>query len=304
VDLQHRWESVVVPPTIFLEAAEESMTKPSRPALRYYGGKWRIAPWIVSHFPPHLNYLELCGGAGSVLLHKPRSKLETFNDIDQQVNFFQALRDQTDELMRVLKLTPWSRTEYYQSHQLTDDPVENARRFFVLSWQSLHGATQWSRSGWRVQKHADGRSTCAPRDGWDIDHLYQVAERFRGVQIEHMDALELFQRGYDSPETLTYFDPPYVSAVRSRTDRYKYEVGDDYHAQAAEVLREAKGYVIVSGMASPLYAELYEAHGWKRVETDSRGNSASMRIEALWLNPRTVQALENSIMELPLFSTL
>lgn len=279
---------------------------PSRPALRYYGGKWRIAPWIVSHFPSHLNYLELCGGAASVLLHKPRSKLETFNDIDQQVvNFFQVLRDQPDELMRVLKLTPWSRVEYYQSHHPpTGDPVENARRFFVLSWQSIHGATQWTRSGWRAQKHADSRSTCAPRDGYDIDHLYQVAERFQGVQLECMDALELFGRGFDSPETLTYFDPPYESAVRSRTDRYKHEVDDDYHVQAAEALREAEGYVVVSGVASALYAELYEVHGWKRVETDSRGNSASVRIEALWLNPRTVQALEDSIKELPLFSTL
>ena len=36
---------------------------PKRPALRYYGGKWNLAPWIISHFPKHLNYVEPCGGA-------------------------------------------------------------------------------------------------------------------------------------------------------------------------------------------------------------------------------------------------
>jgi hypothetical protein len=24
-----------------------------RPALRWYGGKWRLAPWIIRHLPPH-----------------------------------------------------------------------------------------------------------------------------------------------------------------------------------------------------------------------------------------------------------
>ena len=71
------------------------------PALKYYGGKWALAPWIISHFPPHINYLEPCGGAASVLLQKPPSKLETYNDIDNHVvNFFQVLRDSPRKLIR------------------------------------------------------------------------------------------------------------------------------------------------------------------------------------------------------------
>ncbi len=30
----------------------------TRPALRWYGGKWRLAPWIISHLPAHDAYCQ------------------------------------------------------------------------------------------------------------------------------------------------------------------------------------------------------------------------------------------------------
>ena len=93
------------------------------PPLKYYGAKWRLAPWIISHFPPHTHYIEICGGAGGVLLRKERGKLETYNDIwDSVVNFFRVLRDNSDELIRKIELTPWARTEYLAHLEPTDDP--------------------------------------------------------------------------------------------------------------------------------------------------------------------------------------
>lgn len=115
---------------------------PKRPALRYYGGKFNLAPWIISHFPEHKSYVEPCGGGASVLLQKQRSELETYNDIDGNVvNFFRVLRDQPEELIKKIWLTPWARTEYEMAYQKCDDDIEKARRFYMACWM---------RQAWRT----------------------------------------------------------------------------------------------------------------------------------------------------------
>lgn len=89
-------------------------TGPTRPIMRYYGGKWRLAPWIIQHFPPHLVYVEPFGGAGSVLLQKPRSRGEIWNDLAGEiVNVFRVLRNRKKaaELERTLRLTAFARAE-------------------------------------------------------------------------------------------------------------------------------------------------------------------------------------------------
>ncbi len=42
--------------------------EPRRPLVRYHGGKWKLAPWIIRHLPQHRVYVEPYGGAGTVLL--------------------------------------------------------------------------------------------------------------------------------------------------------------------------------------------------------------------------------------------
>src|SRR5690606_29888203 len=104
-----------------------------RPALRYHGGKWRLAKWIISHFPQHRIYTEVFGGGGSVLLQKQRCYAEVYNDKwDIVVNVFQVLRDNPEQLRRALELTPFSRTEFNTCGDVDlaaiTDPVEKARQ--------------------------------------------------------------------------------------------------------------------------------------------------------------------------------
>lgn len=270
---------------------------PKRPALRYYGGKWRLAPWVISHFPPHTNYVEPCGGAASVLLQKPPSPLETYNDLDfRLVNFFQVLRNRPDDLLRAIRLTPWSRAEFERCRVESSDPLENARRWWVLCWQSI------SKVGgsWRSMYDYDKRPRSAALDGVEIDHLYQVAERLKMVQIEQRDALLVIEQ-YDNAQTLTYFDPPYLPVTRVNRCYYDLDVDEMFHIDAAKLLLKAKGMVVVSGYKSGLYAELYEDRGWKRVDSPTVATNGSKRVESLWLSPRTAEALQQSVRQLGMF---
>ena len=84
-----------------------------RPLLRYHGGKWLLAPWIISHFPAHRVYVEPFGGAASVLIRKERSYAEVYNDLDSEVvNLFRVLRAQPDDLVHAIELTPFARDEF------------------------------------------------------------------------------------------------------------------------------------------------------------------------------------------------
>ncbi|HEU6454125.1 MAG TPA: DNA adenine methylase, partial [Roseateles sp.] len=185
----------------------------ARPALRYHGGKFRLAPWIISFFPQHQVYVEPFGGAASVLLQKPPAKAEVYNDIaDEIVNVFRVLRDPAlaARLARLVELTPFARAEFDLSYQPSEDPVEQARRTIIRSFMG-HG------SGAVYTKHATGfrtgvrgsRNQSAAGDllSWP-EAVPMFVERLRGVSIESRDALYLMART-DGPGTLFYVDPPY-----------------------------------------------------------------------------------------------
>src|SRR5687767_1982506 len=110
------------------------MTQIKRPALRYHGGKFRIADWVISHMPTHQKYVEPYGGAASVLIQKPRVPAEVYNDLDGDiVNFFRVLRDpfMRKRFIEACELTPYAREEFELAYEDTDNPLERARRTAV-----------------------------------------------------------------------------------------------------------------------------------------------------------------------------
>jgi len=257
-----------------------------RPALRYHGGKWRHADWIISQFPPHEVYVEPFGGAASVLLRKERAPIEVYNDQwDRVVTFFRVLRERPDELLGALSLTPWSRSEYGQSYDTTGDELEDARRFFVQSWQGVGGIKgakgTKNRRGWRYLVNRCDSSI----PHWDglLENLYQVATRMRGVQIECDDAVNVIKR-FDSPLVLHYVDPPYLGDTRQPGHQQAYfaEMAEVNHIRLARILHRVAGSVIISGYDSDLYRELYADWHMETLEIDD--NSHNRRIEILWIN--------------------
>lgn len=260
-------------------------TAPDRPLLRYFGGKWRLAPWIISHFPAHRIYVEPFGGAASVLLRKERSYSEVVNDLDGEiVHLFRVLQDraQCDELHRRLRFTLFARDEFELAYQATEDPVERARRLLVRAWMGYGSQAVFGKST-AFRTNVTNQSN--PAGDWMklVDTLPQIVERLRGVTVEHRPAVDVIA-GHDTAETLFYVDPPYPHGTRSRTDkRYRHEMSDDDHRALAAVLHSVAGMVVLSGYACSLYdQELYP--DWTRFTKRHHAEGARKRVEVLWLN--------------------
>lgn len=264
------------------------MTTPARPVLRYHGGKWRLAPWIIGHFPQHRVYVEPFGGAGSVLLRKPRAYAEVYNDLDGElVNLFQVARDRGPELKACLRLTPFARREFIDSYQPSGDCLEQARRTVVRSFLGFGSNSHNRRTGFR---NNSTRSYSTPAHDWANypQALEQVIDRLRGVVIEDKDAALLIGQ-MDGDGTLFYVDPPYVSSTRDKGHDYRHEMTDAGHESLAQTLHRVKGCVVLSGYPNRLYARLFT--GWQCIERRAFADGARRRTECLWLNPACSAAL-------------
>lgn len=274
----------------------------SRPPLRYHGSKWRIAPWIIQHFPPHRVYVEAFGGGGGVLLRKPRSPIEVYNDLDRDiVNFFQVLRDrrQCTQLCVAVERTAYAREEYEEAKRPARGAVERARRLVARGFMGFNGsgATNNPTCGFRA---ADYRARRANNHSWlNVPEAIATAHhRLQGVVVENLDAVRLL-RVHDGADTLFYLDPPYLPETRTSYGKgkgYRHEFNVEQHRALSEAARSLKGFAIVSGYPSPLYDELYA--GWtcmnKRTLVGGVG-LGRFRTEALWLSPRTMAALQPTL---------
>lgn len=276
-----------------------TLTPVTRPVLRYHGGKFRLAPWILKFFPPHRIYVEPFAGAASVLMLKPRVKSEVYNDLDSRiVNVFRVLRDpiQAAELQRLVSFTPFAREEFDATYAEPINDLDAAHKTIVRSFMG-HGsdsATRSCRTGFRAKCH----DRALPSIEWGAWHevIPSFTARLRGVLIENRDALEVIGR-YDTPDSLAYVDPPYVFSTRSAiagrtrgTQGYRHELDDAQHRALPMALRAFSGMVVLSGYPSDLYDRgLYP--DWERFERRHVADGGKQRTEVVWLNPACSEAL-------------
>ncbi len=263
------------------------MTELTRPVMRYHGGKWRLAPWIISYFPAHRVYTETFGGAASILLRKPRAYAEIYNDLDGEiVNVFRVLRDHDKalELSFRIAMTPFARDEFDLSYEPSDDEIEQARRTIFRTFAGFGSSAMNSTKPTGFRSNSN-RSGTTPAHDWAHfpDALPAVIERLAGVVIENRPAVEII-RQHDGRETLHYVDPPYVHSTRAerQSKNYRHEMTDDQHRELAATLRDCAGMVVLSGYDCELYRELYG--DWTQYDKSAYADGAKVRTESLWLN--------------------
>ena len=265
--------------------------------LPWYGGKQYLADEIIKLFPPHKVYVEPFGGGAAVLLNKPPSSVEVYNDINNHiVNFFRVLKDpeKFQLLYRRLSLTPHSREEHRDACERyadeTLDEVERAALFWTASHQSFNGITggTWSRTTWQSR-----RGMALKTSAWlgVIEGLPEVAERLLMVMIECSDFQKIIE-DFDTEETFFYLDPPYLPDTRVANGTYRHEMSLEDHVRLLETILRVKGKVLLSGYPNKLYDEYLSGWQTKDFEIASRStigsslveHKKSPRIERVWMN--------------------
>lgn len=284
---------------------------PTRPVLRYHGGKFRLAPKLVRLFPAHRVYTEVFGGGASVLMHKPRSYSEIYNDLDGEVvNVFRVLQNprQAARLERLLRLTPFARREFELGYKSTRSDIERARRTIIRSFMGFGSDSITRMKASRVGFNTSISSVMATGFRWDANrkgttpasdwttYPLQIpffCQRLQGVTIECRDAFTILEK-MDFPDSLHYVDPPYPIGVRSSPSngrkpehQYRHEMTDEDHVRLATLLNRLSGMVIISSYAGTLYEELFR--GWQRVawtggQFCGLKSGSRIRTECVWLN--------------------
>lgn len=271
-----------------------------RPIVRWHGGKWRIAAWVIAFFPRHVTYVEPFGGGASVLLQKPPAKAELYNDLDETlIQLFRVIQDpeKAEKLVWLLERTPFSRAEFNLAYKPTKDDVEAARRTIIRSFMGFgsDGTAGVYPTGFR--RNVTNASKF-PASEWKSypTALRRTIDRFRSVVLEQCDAFDLMPE-LDAEDTLFYLDPPYHPETRSQGNRrrgkgfhvYSHELEAEDHARLIASARSLKGMVVLSGYPHPLYDE--GLPDWKRVERVAHADGGRERTECLWINPAAVARL-------------
>ena len=227
----------------------------------YIGGKYKYTKHFIERFPEHNTYVEVFGGAGNVLIQKPPSRAEIFNDINSDiVNLFRFIRNDYDAFIAQIENVPCSREEFYcfQEQLKTEtEPLQRAVMWYAVTNMSLRGMFR--------STHNEGRVSRAVTFKNKTDRLYEIRDRLRNVVIENKD-FEYILDMYNRDDTFFYLDPPYLPETRTNTNYYTHEMTYEDHEKLLDILKGIKGKVMLSGYPSELYDTLqWNTHSFDTV---------------------------------------
>lgn len=267
----------------------------TRPPIKIHGGKYYLAPFIIGLFPK--NYTELtycepfCGGA-SVFWNKERSASEVLNDLDDGlISIFKALRDEPKEFIARLKRVRYTERTFAMALNREEkgisDYVDKAVNEFILRRMSRGGLKKTFAWSDRLRGGKPGDV-----NAWEtiMGTLPLLAERLQGTILLHEDFRKVTEV-WDEEDSLTYLDPPYLHSTRtaSATSAYQHELSIDDHVALLNLVKNARGKVIISGYQSSLYTRMLDKERWRYKKKPmpnhaSQSKVKSKRVECVWLN--------------------
>ncbi len=239
--------------------------------MSWVGGKKALRDEILERMPLYYErYIEVFGGAGWVLFHKPPGNdFEVYNDFNSNLaNLYRCVRNKPEQLKNELRYVLDSREDFDciallhkkgDFKALTD--IDRASKFYQLIRYS----------------YASGLDSFGsqPHSMWsDFPVIDMAARRLQKVVVENKDFEKLI-RQYDRPVSFFYCDPPYYA-----TEDYYADVGftKEDHIRLRDTLLGISGKFLVSYNDCPEIWQLWERPDIK-IERIERLNNLAQRYD-------------------------
>ena len=234
--------------------------------ITYYGGKQRLAKFIVELIPEHRIYCEPFFGGGAVFFAKPKSYLEVINDTnDRLMTFYKVVQSDFEKLQTLIQLSLHSesafnlaRDIYYGKVPASD--VELACSVWVLANFSQNSTFH---GGWKWDNGASGSHSGVVARNKRDNFKDELRERLKDVQISCRDALKCIDNR-DTPETVFYLDPPYFNANQKHYSGYK----ETDMVNLLQRIENLEGKFILSNYNSDLLRDYIKKNSWNVKEID------------------------------------
>jgi len=213
-----------------------------------------LVPKLLPLIPEHVAYVEVFGGAAALLLNKPPSPIEVYNDLDGDlVNLFEVIRDDVDGFLKRADFLLYSRELYQhwvsdlENGRLSEDRVERAVRFWYVI-RSAFGAQ--AGKGWAFSRKSPRNPAAVVQNA--LANTRIIHDRLKTVEIDHLDFRQCI-RNRDAPTTFLFLDPPYLDVKGYRAGNF----GLEDHQELARTLHYAKGKWLLTVGDHPKIRRLY-----------------------------------------------
>lgn len=237
--------------------------------MSWVGGKKALREAVTRRLPAGCDrYVEVFGGGGWVLFHKPPGKFEVYNDFNPNLaNLYRCVRDCPDELCQELTYTLNSRTDFdYIREVLHSKTVIPDIKRAAYFYQVIRESYASGLDSFGAQPHN-------MRNNFPL--IEEASRRLQTVVVENKDFEKLI-RQYDRPNTIFYADPPYYN-----TEDYYEDVGftREDHMRLRNALMPIQGKFLLSYNDCPEIRELYSMPGIM-IESVTRISNIAQRYDA------------------------
>lgn len=259
-----------------------------QPFVAWAGGKQQLLPEIrkeIKRAGNFTTYYEPFVGGGSVLFDLLPKKA-VINDYNTElINTYRIIMTNVESLIARLKPLENTAEEYYRIRALDRSPsyqqlsnIKKAARFIYLNKTSFNALYRVNRKGYFNAAYGKRKKVKIVQ----ADNLRKISQYLNNndIRLYTGDFADIFKNV--KPDSLVYFDPPYVPAneianFTRYTDNQFRESDQRRLAYQCQQLDKLGVKLIASNSNTPIVRELYRGFNFKNVSARRFINVKSTR---------------------------